>query len=245
MLAFGTPSVSISRGRTRGLLWAGIIAPILFAATFMIDGFLKPGYSVDNEAISYLEVGAYGWVQQANFIIFGLLLVVFLVGYMRVMRPILGQGWLYAASVFLILSDIGWIMSGLFIPNTFLGPQFTWPAIMHQIAFDMVFLPLTIGWLILGIKCLFTRGWRGYGIYSLIIGIPLCAFTSIAVINLLDPAAVAGIIGNQNAPHDGIINRVMLLIAPLAWYIISAAIGLRLAKRQPETSTAQPISERA
>src|SRR5947209_9179575 len=86
-------------------LWTGIISPILFAIVFMIDGFLKPGYSAYSEAISYLEVGTNGWIQQVNFILFGLLLSAFLVGYVRCMRPILGQRWLYAASAFLALSD--------------------------------------------------------------------------------------------------------------------------------------------
>lgn len=225
----GTPSVSIIGEKAKSaqsrFLWAGIIAPILFATTFMIDGFLKPGYSADAEAISYLEVGANGWIQQANFILFGLLLLVFLIGYIQRMRPILGRAWLYAGCTFLALSDLGWILSGLFIPNPFLSPQFVWPAVLHQIAFDTVFLPLTIAWLILGVKCIFTRRWRVYGCYSFVIGLPLFAFSIISVVHLINPALVAGVVGNVNAPHDGIINRIMLAIAPIAWYLISATVG--------------------
>ncbi|GER92257.1 hypothetical protein KDW_64190 [Dictyobacter vulcani] len=129
----GTDAVSSTGGKASGsqrwLLWAGIIAPLLFFVVFMLDGFLKPGYSVDNEAISYLEVGSYGWIQQINFIVFGLLLLAFMLGYRQRMRPILGRNWLYAGCIFLALSDLGWILAGLFIPNTFLarslaGPRF-------------------------------------------------------------------------------------------------------------------------
>src|SRR5947209_16644746 len=96
-------------------LWTGIISPILFAIVFMIDGFLKPGYSAYSEAISYLEVGTNGWIQRADFLLLGLLLLAFLVGYISRMRPILGAGWLYAASAFLLLSDLGCIMACFFI----------------------------------------------------------------------------------------------------------------------------------
>jgi len=237
-----TPSASTTREKApniqRLLLWTGIIAPILFAIVFMIDGFLKPGYSAYSEAISYLEVGTYGWIQQANFLLLGLLLSAFLVGYIQRMRPILGQGWLYAGCTFLALSDLGWILAGLFIPNTFLAPQFGWPAVLHQVAFDMVFLPLTIAWVILGVKFVLTRGWRVYGCYSLIIGLPLTAFSIISVIHLINPTLVAGIVGNTTPPNDGVTNRIVLLIAPIAWYVITATLVMvRTDQRLVETST--------
>jgi hypothetical membrane protein len=208
----------------RLFLWAGFIAPILFAAVFMIDGFLKPGYSTYNEAISYLELGDYGWIQRVNFLLIGLLLGVFLVGYIQRMRPILGQGWLYIGCTLLALSDLGWIMAGLFVPNTFLAPQFGWPAVLHQVAFNTVFLPLTLAWIVLGVKFVLTRRWRVYGCYCLIIGIPLTAFSIVNVIHLVDPALVAGIVGDTIKPGDGVVNRIILFIAPLPWYVITATL---------------------
>lgn len=213
-----------AQSRQRLFLWAGIIAPILFATVFLLDGFLKPGYSAYSEAISYLEVGEYGWIQRINFLLIGLLLSVFLVGYSQQLRSILGHGWFYVGCTFLALSDLGWIMACLFIPNTFLAPQFIWPWVLHQIAFDMVFFPLTIGWLILGVKCILTAGWRIYGCYCLIIGLPLTAFSVISVIHLIDPALVAGLVGNTNPPNDGVTNRIVLFVGPLAWYVISATL---------------------
>ena len=123
-----TPSASTLREKARRtqrlFLWAGIIALVLFAIVFLVDGFLKPGYSAYSEAISYLEVGTNGWIQRADFLLIGLLLLAFLVGYILRMRPILGPGWLYTASTFLLLSDLGWIMACFFIPNTYLALQF-------------------------------------------------------------------------------------------------------------------------
>jgi hypothetical protein len=231
MAARVTSSTSRPTGEARStrrlLLWAGIIAPILFGAVFMIDGFFKPGYSAYAEAISYLEVGAYGWIQQLNFILFGLLLLTFMFGYMQSMRPIIGQTWLNVASVFLVLSDLGWIMAGLFIPNTFLAPQFIWPWILHQIAASTVFIPFALACILLGANFVRTRSWRIYGLYSLIFGLISLIYPIGTVAYLINPTAF----GNVNSPNDGVINRIVLFVGPLAWYVISATIVLLRANR--------------
>jgi Protein of unknown function (DUF998) len=222
-----TPSASTAREKApkaqQLLLCAGIIAPILFAIVFMIDGFLKPGYSAYSEAISYLEVGSNGWIQRANFLLIGLLLIAFLVGYISRMLPILGPGWLFAASTFLLLSDLGWIMACFFIPNTYLAPQFTWPWVLHQLAASTVFIPFALACIVLGAKFVGTRGWRAYGVYSLIFGLVSLIYPIGIVAYLFNPTAF----GNVNSPNDGLINRIVLLLGPLAWYVITAVLALQ------------------
>lgn len=58
-------------------VWAGILAPILFVGIFTVEGFLRPGYSALSMHISALSLGSRGWIQIVNFILFGLLLLVF------------------------------------------------------------------------------------------------------------------------------------------------------------------------
>jgi hypothetical membrane protein len=177
-----TPSVPTIKGKDEGpqryLLWAGIIAPILFATVFTIDGALTPGYSAYNEAISYLDLGTYGWIQRANFIIFGVLLIAFTVGYLKYMRPILAGRWLYTVASLFVLSDLGWIMAGLFVPNPYLAPQNSGYALLHQVASIIVFLPFAIALLVQGIKLLMTRGWywRIYGGYCFLLGLIQAVF---------------------------------------------------------------------
>jgi Protein of unknown function (DUF998) len=136
-----TPSAPGVRQSLALRLWVGIIAPILFATVFTIDGALTPGYSAYNEAISYLDLGTYGWIQRANFIVFGLLLMAFTVGYVKHMRSILEGRWLYTIASLFVLSDLGWIMGGLFVPNPYLAPQNSGHALLHQVASIIVFLP--------------------------------------------------------------------------------------------------------
>ena len=61
--------------RTQMLAAAGILGPVLFPAGFLLLGLLRRGrYDPIAEQVSNLTAGLYGWAQQANFIVFGLLL---------------------------------------------------------------------------------------------------------------------------------------------------------------------------
>src|SRR5215218_7240306 len=81
--------------RTRGgvaplsyLAWAGIIGPALFTAAFLAqEAFRRTEYDPVAEPISALEAGPYGWVQQINFVVFGLWTIGFAVGLHRGVRP--------------------------------------------------------------------------------------------------------------------------------------------------------------
>ena len=54
--------------------------PILFTLLVVFESILRPGYSQISDEISYLGVGPYSYIQNANFIISGLLVVVFALG---------------------------------------------------------------------------------------------------------------------------------------------------------------------
>jgi hypothetical protein len=58
-------------------VWAGIIAPVLFVAVFSIEGWLRPGYNALSRFVSALSLGPRGWIQIANFLLFGLLFFIF------------------------------------------------------------------------------------------------------------------------------------------------------------------------
>ncbi len=58
----------------RLLAWAGMLAPILFVAVFTIEGLFRPGYDPMTDYVSALSLGSRGWIQMANFLLFGALL---------------------------------------------------------------------------------------------------------------------------------------------------------------------------
>jgi hypothetical protein len=59
------------------IAWAGMIAPIFFAIVFLIEGASRPDYHPLSMYVSALSLGTRGWIQIANFIVFGMLFFVF------------------------------------------------------------------------------------------------------------------------------------------------------------------------
>lgn len=67
---------------------AGIVGPILFTLGFLAqEAFRRPDYSAVTEPVSALEAGPNGWVQQVNFVVFGVLMLTFVVGLHRGVAP--------------------------------------------------------------------------------------------------------------------------------------------------------------
>lgn len=68
--------------------WAGIIGPILFFGSWVAQElFLTEGYSAIQQPVSALAAWPHGWVQNLNFVVFGLLTLVFAAGLHRGLAP--------------------------------------------------------------------------------------------------------------------------------------------------------------
>ena len=212
-------------GALRLYLWAGIVGPILFVLIFTIDGALTPGYSALSEVVSFLELGPTGWIQSLNFILTGLLLILFALGFFQWMRPRSTSGWLYATTVFIALSGVGLIMAGPFLPDAPGSAQTSVHGAVHTVAFTMVFLPLGLACLFVGGKFIRTAGWRIHGWYSLLAGLISTfvalgsLFSSFVVSNASKTPFTAT---SSQISNGGLINRIIILFA-FAWYVILAS----------------------
>src|SRR5216683_1375996 len=116
MSDFNTSAAPTSE--TRGLawrlsIWAGIIGPILYTLVFTLDGAFRPGYSAINVAVSFLLLGSNGWIEIANYIVLGLLLIVFALGFLQWRSAVITAGWRRAITALLVLSGLGFVMTGL------------------------------------------------------------------------------------------------------------------------------------
>ena len=69
---------------SRWLLWCGVAGPILFVVAFTVEGTIRPNYDSARMFASLLSLGNQGWQQIANFLISGLLIVLFAFG----LRPL-------------------------------------------------------------------------------------------------------------------------------------------------------------
>ncbi len=79
----------------------------LFVVVFVIEGALRPDYSPVRQPLSSLSIGGPGWMQMANFLVTGLLVVAFALGlqqcgkgrWLPILVGLIGVG-LIGASVF-------------------------------------------------------------------------------------------------------------------------------------------------
>jgi hypothetical protein len=91
---------------------AGIVGPILFTVTFVVQGlFRREEYDPVAEVVSALEAGPGGWVQQVNFVVFGLLTIAFVVGLHLRLRP---TRWGFIGPSLLLLSGMALVWAAVF-----------------------------------------------------------------------------------------------------------------------------------
>jgi hypothetical membrane protein len=69
-----------SRSGLRLAAWAGIAGPALFTFTFLAQETVRRDFEPLRLPVSALETGPYGWVQQINFVVLGVLTIVFAIG---------------------------------------------------------------------------------------------------------------------------------------------------------------------
>jgi hypothetical membrane protein len=156
--------------------WAGIVGPFLFTATFLAqEAFRRGEYHPLGEPVSALEGGPHGWIQQLNFVVFGLLTIAFAVGLNRGLRPtragIIGPALLF-------LSGIGSLHAAIF-PLREDAAGVTYDPGLHFIAGFTVFLSSALGLIVVSRRLARDARWRDIATYTLIAG--LISFVGFAI----------------------------------------------------------------
>ncbi len=96
------------------LLYAGVVGPLLFIVVFLIEGFTRPGYSQWRHYVSQLATGPGGWVQVANFLVCGALVLTYAMG----LRGATGS---IAAPILQGMFGVGLLVAGVFSTDPALG----------------------------------------------------------------------------------------------------------------------------
>jgi len=93
---------------------AGIVAPPLFAVMVIIESLLRPGYSQITTEISDLGVGNYAILQNMNFIILGILSILFALGLESAISGASGRKGRATRNI-IVVFGLGLILAGIFL----------------------------------------------------------------------------------------------------------------------------------
>ncbi len=201
----------------------GVISGPLFILTFIIEGVMRKHYSQLHNPVSLLALGSFGWVQVVNFLITGLLVLVFANGMWRHYRT--SRAMSISASLIAILA-FGIIGAGVFTTDGS-SVQYhgllaqTWhlsdEGILHRFFAGSTFFLLPASSFVMA--CQFCK-WeeKGWAIYSVISGIGALFFFFLLA-NAIEQSH--GSIG-----YAGLYERISIVIG-LGWLSILAMKLLR------------------
>lgn len=148
---------------------AGVAGPIVFAVLAVVQSLLRSDHSLVADPVSALAAGPSGWVQDANFMVFGSLMTAYAIGLHLGVRPV---PWGIAGPAFLVLSGIGPVWAALF-PATDAAGAFHDSRVLHMAGFVMTFAGAGIGLILVSRRMARDPGWRGVATYALTTGIAL------------------------------------------------------------------------
>lgn len=147
---------------TLGLVSCGGVGALLFTATYLIEGITQPNYDAWQQAISALSLGPGGWVQQVNFIIFGILLVLSSVGWYRILTPERNAIWF---PLLQSISGLGLMGVGVFTNG-----------MLHTLLAYALIIAMAMGCFTLAEQFARVFHWRGWAVYSWITGVLILIF---------------------------------------------------------------------
>jgi hypothetical protein len=103
---------------TQMLLRCGIVAGPLYTVVAYGQAFTREGFDITRHALSLLSNGSLGWLQIANFLITGVLVIACAVGLGRVLSHGVGRKW---GPRLIGTFGAGMIAAGLFVADPALG----------------------------------------------------------------------------------------------------------------------------
>lgn len=171
---------------TRALLAGGVVAGPMFILVALVQVLTRPGFDLNRDAISLLTLGDLGWIQRANFVISGLLILACAFGIRRALHSRRGGTW---GALLLGCYGVGLVIAGLFTPDPSFGfppgapagmaPSMSWHDLLHTIAFFGAFISLVAA-IFVFVRRFGSCGRRGWMAYSATTGVapfPLIALS--------------------------------------------------------------------
>jgi hypothetical membrane protein len=199
--------------------WAGIAGPILFTIGFLAQDLARDGYNPVAQPVSALAAGPHGWIQGLNFVVFGVLTLLFAVGMhlgIRTTRAgVIGPALLF-------VSGLGLLWAAVF-PLRADATGTVYDPGGHVIG-GMMFFPVTaLALLLLAGRIRQDPRWRSIALFTLVSGLLGVAGVVISVTLTVPDTAVG---------HDvaGLVQRLLVLTAFFPCRVVLALRLLRVSR---------------
>ena len=201
-----------SQDVTKSLLVCGVFAGPIYIVVGIMQMIFREGFDIRRHAISLLSNGEFRWIQIANFVITGALVIACAVG----MRSAMGTGPVRLWGPLLVgLYGAGVLLAGIFVADPALGfpvgtpeggPQkISTHGLLHFVSGAVGFLSLIAGCFVLATRFATTGEWN-WAAYSVATGVVF----------------LAGFIGVASGTRQAWVNIAFSITVVLAWAWVSA-----------------------
>jgi hypothetical membrane protein len=165
------------------LLTLGVAGPVIFVAAYLVNGGTQPGYNSWHDTISTLSLADNGWIQVANFMLYGVLTLCFAEG---LRRSGVTNAWGFAL---LVIAGLGLLVIGPFRTDPVLGfpagqaTIVTLGGTVHSMVALVVFLAFPAAVFVMAFRS--SRGWAAFSIASSVLSLVAVAlfFASVSAAN--------------------------------------------------------------
>ena len=162
------------------LLGAGTVGGLVFTGAYLAEGATRAGYRALAQPISALSLGPGGWVQQLNFIVFGLLVCASAAGWRAALAP--GRGAV-AFPALRVIAGVGLLMDGLFAqdpsggypPGVPVGAS-TVHGQLHTLFAMITITALAAGCFVLAARFAAEPAWRSWAVPAAAAGVATIVF---------------------------------------------------------------------
>ncbi len=190
------------------LVSCGVIGSVIFTTTYLIEGITRPGYNALQQPISALSLGPGGWVQQINFIVFGLFMLCSAIGWRLVLKPGTSSIWY---PLFRGIAGLGLIFDGFFSQDPAVGYPVgallgtpTFHGAIHTVFAFIAITTLALGCFVFARRFAREPHWRGWATYSVITGLLTIIFIAIFGVATSHAASMAGLFERMATGFDAI-----------------------------------------
>lgn len=214
-------AIPVASPQTAHLLGGGVLAGAMFLVLWALQAFTRDGFDPGHHPISLLSLGDLGWIQIANFVLTGALVIACAVGLRRGMRPGRGDTW---GPRLIGGMGAGLVLAGVFVTDPGAGfpagapagtPDMSWHGGLHEAGYVLVMLSWTAACLVFRAHFA-TYGQRGWA--------RACIATLVAVF------LVSGLPDPDSLP-------TRIVLATAMQFGLLAAVATRIKRRLPNVNS--------